>query len=175
MNIIDIILIVPIAWFAYKGFKRGFVIELTSLVALVLGIYAALYFSGYAATFLIENIHLDAKYISVGSFIVTFIVVVFLVYWLGKILEKVINIVALGFVNKMAGGIFGLLKAAVFLSIVILLVNRFNDELISTDKKEGSMLYTPVEGIAPLLLNRLKQWDLDDSHLKQLQEDLDVA
>lgn len=175
MNIIDIILIIPIAWFAYQGFRRGFIIELSSLIALIAGIYAALYFSGYAAAFLIKNINLDSKYVPVGSFIITFIVVVFLVYWLGKILEKIINMVALGFVNKLAGGIFGILKAAVFLSIVILVINRFDKDLISTEKENGSILYAPVEGIAPLLWERLQEWDLNDPHIKQLQEDLDVV
>lgn len=173
MNIIDIILILPIIWFAYQGFKRGFIIELASLLALVLGIYAALYFSGYAADFLSENLKLDSKYVPVSAFILTFILVVILVYWLGRILENIVNMVALGFLNKLAGGLFGILKAAVFLSIILLLVNRFKDDLISADKKDGSLLYAPVEGIAPMLWNQLQEWDLDNPNSRQMKENLD--
>ncbi len=173
MNIIDIVLIIPIIWFAYQGFKRGFVIELASLVALILGIYVALYFSGYAANFLVNNLNMGPKYLTVVSFIITFIVIVFLVYMVGRILERVINMVALGFINKIAGGAFGILKAVVFMSIVLMIINHFNDEFISAEKKDGSMLYTPIEGIAPMLWDSIEDWDINDPKVKELQEDMD--
>ena len=162
MNYIDIILIIPIIWFAYQGFKRGLVIELTSLLALILGIYAALYFSGYAANVLTNNLNIGPKYVPIISFIITFIVVVVIVFFIGKILEKLINMVALGFMNKLVGGVFGILKAAVFMSIILLIINHFNDNLISEEKKEGSFLYGTVSGIAPLLWQSFKEFDLDD-------------
>jgi len=173
MNYIDIILVIPIIWFAYQGFKRGVVIELTSLAALVLGIYAALYFSGFAADFLVNNLDIGLKYLPVVSFIITFIIIVFLVYTVGKILEKVINMVALGFINKLAGGIFGLLKGAVLISIIFMIINHFNDDLISPEKKEGSMIYDPVENIAPLLWDNIKNWEFDDPKVKELQEEME--
>ena len=173
MNYIDIILVIPVIWFAYHGFKRGFVIEAASLTALILGIYAALYFSGYAEEFLVNNLSMAPKYIPVVSFIITFIVIVFLVYSVGKILEKLIDIVALGFVNKLVGGVFGLLKGAVFLSIILLIINHFNFDLISSEKKNDSMLYAPIEGIAPLLWDSVKDWELDDEKVKELQDDME--
>lgn len=175
MNIIDIILIIPIIWFAYQGFKRGLVIELTSLLALILGIYAALYFSGYAANFLTNNLNIGPKYVPIISFIITFIVVVVIVFFIGKILEKLINMVALGFLNKLAGVVFGILKAAVFMSIIMLIINHFNDKFISDEKKEGSFLYEPIAGIAPLLWQSFKEFDLDDpSQTKPKDENEEV-
>lgn len=170
MNYIDIILIIPIIWFSYQGFRKGFIIELASLVALILGIYAALYFSGYAADFLVNNFDIGADYIPVISFIITFIAVVFLVYLVGKILERVVDMVALGFINKLAGAVFGLLKGAVLLSIVILIIHHFNDDLISKEKKKGSFLYPPVEGIAPTLWNSLKE--LNDPTIEKFRENV---
>lgn len=173
MNYIDIIFIIPIVWFTYQGFQRGFIIELASLAALILGIYAALSFSEYAEGFLVNNLNLEPTYLPVVSFILTFIVIVFLVYSVGKILEKVINMVALGFINKLAGGVFGLLKGAVLISIVLMVINHFNDDLIAAEKKKGSMLYKPVEGIAPLLWENFQDWDIDDEEIKDLQDDLE--
>lgn len=173
MNYIDIILLIPIIWFAYQGFKRGFVVELASLVALILGIYAALYFSGYAVAFLQNNFNIDPDYVPVIAFIITFIIVVVIVHFAGKLLEKIINLVAMGFLNKLAGGIFGVLKAAVFLSILILIINHFSDDLISNEKKKGSMLYPPVEAIAPTLWDKFKDWDIENSQIKELQDAVD--
>ena len=68
--------------------------------------------------------------------------------------------VALGFLNKLTGGIFGILKGAVILSIILLIINKFDDDLISQEKKEGSLFYKPVAGIAPFLWEKLKNQDV---------------
>ena len=62
MNILDIILIIPLAWFAYRGFTRGFIIELASLVARIAGIWAARHFSFCAADCLAGNVDMGPKY-----------------------------------------------------------------------------------------------------------------
>jgi len=160
MNIIDIIFIIPLAWFTYVGFKKGLIIELFSLVALILGIYAALHFSFYAENFLIANLNINDQYIPIASFIVTFIIVVLLVFVLGKIIEKFINVLALGFLNKLAGSAFGLLKSALIISVVLILINNVNISLISEERKENSLLYRPVESIAPLLWSKMQDLDI---------------
>ncbi len=173
MNFLDVIFIIPIIWFAYQGFKRGLIIELASLLALILGIYAALYFSGYAANFLINNLDMGSKYIPVTSFILTFIAVVVIVFFIGKILEKLVNMVALGFLNKLAGGFFGMIKAAVVISVVLLIINNFNDDLISQQKKKNSFLYGSIARIAPFLWHNLEDYNLDDFKIEELKEDIE--
>jgi membrane protein required for colicin V production len=173
MNYIDIILAIPIIWFAFQGFKRGFVVELASLAALILGIYAALHFSGFAVEFLHNNFDINPDYIPVIAFIITFIIVVIVVHFIGKILEKIINMVALGFLNKLAGAIFGFLKAVLIISIIMLIINHFNEDFISKDKKNNSLLYNKIEGVAPALWMQIQEWDLDDSNLNDLKESVD--
>lgn len=177
MNYIDIILIIPIIWFAYQGFKRGLIIELASLVALVLGIYAAIYLSGYAASFLENNFDIGSRYLPVISFIITFIIVVVIVHLIGRILEKLINMVALGFLNKLAGGIFGIFKAALFISIVLLVIHHFDDKWISNEKRESSLLYKPIASIAPFLWDILEDFDFDGKEINKLKknaEDIEI-
>ena len=122
MNVLDIILIIPIVWLMYRGYQKGFIIELSSLVALVLGIYFAINFSGFAADFLTRNFNIGDKYLTIVAFVVTFMLVVFAVFMVGKILEKFINILLLGFINKLAGAAFGVIKAAFLLSVVLWII-----------------------------------------------------
>lgn len=173
MNIIDILILIPFVWFAYQGFKKGLVIGLASLAALVLGIYAALYFSGIVAVFLTDNLNIKTEYLHIISFIVTFIGVVILVHFIGKLLEKLINMVALGFLNKLAGAVFGVLKAAVFLSVIILIINHFDDKIISEEKKEGSFLYSPVSEIAPFLWKKFQDLKIDNERFHEQKEKAD--
>jgi len=157
MNFLDIILIIPIIWLAYKGFKKGLIIELTSLLALILGVYLAYYFSDYAADFLRDMFNVGEKYMSIISFALTFIVVVVAVFAIGKMLEKFIDIILLGFINKLAGSFFGILKAVFILSIIIYIINGFdhNQNIISNKLRDNSLLYNPISSVAEIILPKL--------------------
>jgi len=169
MNVLDIIFLVPLIWFAYRGFQKGFIIELSSLVALILGIYIAINFSGLTAGWLTDNFDISEKYLTIISFIVTFIVVVVGVFMIGKVLEKFIDVLLLGFINKIAGGAFGVIKAAFLISVVLWIINSFDsvgNYIIKQETRKGSVLYGPVESFAPtiipkLSLDRLNDLDID--------------
>ena len=157
LNIIDIILAIPILLFAWKGYSKGLIIEITTLAALILGLYFALYFSDFAAGMLTSSFNINPEYLGLISFVVTFIGVIILVLAVGKILEKFINILMLGFLNKLGGAVFGALKGALFLSVLIFLINYIDSDrtIIKKDAAVKSYLYQPVESFAPMLYSRL--------------------
>ncbi|MCK4406508.1 MAG: CvpA family protein [Bacteroidales bacterium] len=163
MNFLDIILILPVIWFAYKGFTKGFIIELTLLVALVLGVFIAINFSYFAADFLTDNTKIAHKYISIIAFVITFIAIVIAAFAVGKLLEKVINLILLGFINKIAGCLFGILKAAFILSVIIFIINSFDSKQAVITKKirENSILYKPIASIAPYIIPKLNLDKID--------------
>lgn len=163
MNWLDIVLAIPLLWFTYKGFKNGFIIELASLAALVLGIIVAMRFSFYAEEYLRENFEIAENYLYIISFAITFIIVAVLVFIVGKIIHKLVNIIALGFLNRLVGGIFGLLKTALVLSVILYFLNGFdtNSSIIKPEVKEDSYLYQPIESIVPLIIPRLNLDKLD--------------
>lgn len=167
MNILDIILVIPMIWLAYRGFTKGLVIELTSLVALILGIWIALHFSYFSSDFLTEHFEINQKYLHIVAFIITFIVIIILVYLVGKLVERLINLIALGFINKLAGAVFGVLKAALLLSVVILIINNFDkkESVITPKLREGSVLYKPISSIIPTIIPWL---DLDELMNKEI-------
>ena len=171
MGVLDIIFIIPIIWLAYKGFSKGLIIELATLAALVLGIYASLHFSYLTADFLKDNFEMNQKYLGILSFIITFILVVIVLNLIGKLLEKVIDLVALGFLNKSFGGFFGVLKAVIFLSFIIYFVNKFdkNRYIFSPALTSESMLYTYVEDVAPAIVKFYNGIDEEDGVLEKVK------
>jgi len=177
MNLLDIIFLVPLAWFAYKGFQKGFIIELCSLIALILGIYFAINFSNYAADILVKNFDIGEKYLSISAFVVTFIAVVVGAFFVGKILEKFINILMLGFLNQIAAAVFGILKAAFLISIVLWIINSFDftNSIIKSEQKANSMLYEHVEKLAPTIIpklnvDKIKNFELDLPNAQEVIE-----
>jgi membrane protein required for colicin V production len=161
MNFIDIVLSIPICWFTYQGFRKGFVLELASLLGLILGIYASFHFAGYFSGYLTDYLNIPEKYAIVASFIGIFLVVVLILYLIAKIIGSLIDLIALGFLNKLAGCIFGFLKGIVLISLVILILDHFDRELISEEKKEESILYKPIASVATILWNGFENFTRD--------------
>ena len=157
INILDIILLIPLLWFGYNGYKKGLIIEIASLAAFILGLYFAFYFSDFTAGYLKQFFNIEPKYMAAISFIATFIGVVIIVLALAKVLEKFINILMLGFLNKLGGAIFGMLKGALFLSVIILIINYFDTgrTIIKPQTTKQSIFYEPIQSLAPMLYSRL--------------------
>lgn len=146
MNVLDIILIIPIAYAAYKGFTKGFIYEIFSLLALALGIYGCLEFSDLAATHLSDYVDSDNEWFSILTYTLTFIGIVVGVTLLGKFIDKLISWIQLGLVNKIFGVVFGIIKAAFFISAILLVVNSINSSFnfIKPETAESSLLYQPL-------------------------------
>lgn len=177
VNLLDIIIIIPLLFFAYNGYKRGFIIELASLAALVAGLYMAFYFSDFAAEMLNDLFEMNQKYVAIIAFIMTFIVVIFLVITAGKIVQKFVDILLLGFFNKLAGAAFGVLKGALLLSIVLYGLNYFHisDYIIKPEAKQKSLFYQSVEDIAPELYSWIdsKNFNFDFPDKEEVDEAID--
>jgi membrane protein required for colicin V production len=161
MNVLDIILGIPLIWAAYKGFTKGFVIEIASLAGLILGIYLASHFSWFTADFLHDVFGWNGRYVAFVSFIITFAVVLISIHLLGKVIEKVVEMVALGFFNRIAGAVFSILKTAFVLSVILFLITSidFGQRIITPKSKTESLLFKPVASVAPFIFPRLQLKD----------------
>ena len=154
MNIVDVVLCIPLIWGLYKGLTKGLVIEVASLVALALGIWGGIRFSDYAASFLARFLDFQTEYLPIIAFALIFIVIVVGVFALAKVMEKVINMASLKMLNKLAGALFGMLKVGLILSVLLMILNAFDDRsnFFPPEMKHGSLLYEPVSDIAPTII-----------------------
>jgi len=153
MDKVDIVIVVILLFGLVKGFIKGLFIEITSLVGLVLGVYGAIHFSYFLSNILKSRVSWDASMIQIVAFAGTFLIILFALVFLGKILTKIAETAALGFFNKILGAVFGVLKYALILSIVFLIYDQVNSSLKFLDKKKAkqSTLYEPVKNLAPTI------------------------
>ncbi|MBV5313521.1 MAG: CvpA family protein [Prolixibacteraceae bacterium] len=172
MNYIDLVLGIILIISAIQGFRKGFIVELASLAAIVLGIWGAIKFSDWTADFISDTTNYHSEHLSTIAFFVTFIVIVILVHILGKTLDSVVKAVALGFLNGLAGIIFGVLKTAVILSIFLLLFDMVDENvhILPSRQKTESKIYEPMKQLVPTLFPFLKLWETDkgDNPIKEL-------
>lgn len=153
MNKIDILLLVILGFGLVRGFMRGLIIEMASLLAIVVGIYGAIHFSFFTARLLGELMPSSQQTIEVVAFGITLIVLMLAVMFLAKVLTKMLKAAELGFLNRLAGALFGVLKAAVIVgSLFVFLERTFQTEKwLSPSALNESVLYEPVKSISAVV------------------------
>lgn len=153
MSVIDIILGALILFGLVRGLMKGLFVEVASLVALIGGVYGAIHFSNFAASFLESKVDWDEKYINITAFAITFVIIIIAIAMAGKALTKLADFAALGIVNKLLGGVFGAAKIALILSVILLVFDKMNNTLPFAEEEdlEASVLYNPVKSLAPTL------------------------
>lgn len=158
MNYLDIVLAIPLLWAAYRGFNKGFIITAAGLIAIILGIYGAIHFSGFAMSLFLKNYEKNPVTLNIISFTIIFFIIVVVVHLAAKFISSVIEVVSLSFLNRVAGLIFNGLKMGFILSVIIGLLNFFdpNCTLISKKDKTESFLYPKIYVIAPLVFPYLR-------------------
>lgn len=165
MNWIDIIIIVLLVFGLARGYIDGFVKELASLLALILGIWGAIKFSSWTAERLYDYFEMTGKYVGIIAFLVTFIIIVIIVHFVGIIVDKFVEKISLGFLNSLLGLIFGVFKTALILSVIFTILNAFDARRPFLPRKqiENSRLYSPVADIAPAIFPIIGEGDFEKS------------
>ncbi len=158
MNTIDIVFIVLFIWSIYRGYTKGFIIQLATLVGLLLGIYGALKFSDFTASILANRMDINEQTLSILSFALTFLIILVIVILIAKLIEKFTEAIELSLVNKLLGVLLSMLKMAFIISVILVLVNKADNKynLISNNTKEKSLLYKPLSNFAPIIFPYLK-------------------
>ncbi|OWW26582.1 colicin V production protein [Zobellia sp. OII3] len=161
MSFLDIILGLLLLYGLWKGLKNGLFVELASIVALIAGIYGAIHFSYYAGDYLSQNMDWNERYITIAAFVITFIVIVLAVQLAGKFLTKIANFAMLGLLNKVAGGIFGVVKVAVILGALLIFFERVNNSagVVKDETMQESVLYGPIKEIGAFVFSKVLKED----------------
>ena len=146
MNYFDYILICPVLYGLYRGFTKGLILELASLVALVAGIYGAMHFSSITFGYLNEVLEVEPSYLQLASYGLTFLLIVLVITLTGKVLTMLVKMVALGFVNRLMGAVFGGIKALLILSVLLMFFDRINNQfgIVKDEIVDASVLYNPI-------------------------------
>lgn len=147
MTILDGFLLLPLAYGAWRGFKKGLIIEVFTLLAIFVGIYLAVRFSDALSNKINDNVGEEYSSTPAISFTLIFLAVGALIYFGGIALEKVVKAVNLSVANRMLGLLFGTIKALYLLSIVLVTYQSYDPEgkLISEEARESSLLFNPIK------------------------------
>ncbi len=147
---VDITLLLILLVGAWRGFVKGLVLSIASLVGLAGGIWAAQHVSHLTAAQLVPHVTWSEQTLGMASLALTFLVVVVAVHLLAKLLERLLDMVALGLANKLGGAVFGVAKMTLICSFLLMFLNQLGPTWIPGDPT-SSVLLSPIESIAPAM------------------------
>lgn len=176
MSIIDIIILVIIGLFVWKGVKLGLIEAIGGIIGLFIGAYAAgRYFLQVAEV--IKPFLLNSEVFSrIVGFILVFLLVnraVAIIFW---IIDKVFHVIAvipfLKTFNSLFGGIFGLLEGLIFIAVIVFFLSRspFGGALqVKMEQSRfASMIGMASNVVKPFIPESAQNWSLDIPALPNL-------
>ena len=159
MNYLDIGIAILLLIGLVRGFIKGFIFEIAVVGAMFLGTYAAFKLSWFLQPYILKIGNMSPFTVNLVCSILMFALVCVGLFFLAKLFTGLVNIAALGIFNKILGAIFGLLKYAFILSVILYFFNLLDTKhhYLSSDTKAESHLYYPVLKMSPALLPLMKE------------------
>ena len=124
MNVLDILIGVIVGFCLIRGIFRGLVKEITSIVGVFIGFYAAYTYYPVVAKWL-SRLITNESYLNICSFLITFAILFFVVGFIGVLLKHLLKAVALGWADRILGAAFGFLKAVLIVSVLLVALTTF--------------------------------------------------
>ena len=150
MSILDIILLICFIPALVQGVRKGFIAQAISIASIIIGIWASSRFAEVVSEWLGKYITVSDQVMKVVAFALIFIAVFLVLAAVGKLLEGMFKMVTLGWLNRLVGLVFALLKTSLILGILIMVFTSLNDtfDLVSEATLNESVLYPPFKEAA---------------------------
>lgn len=156
MNWIDLVLVLPFIYGFYEGFQKGFVLMILGFISLIVGLISAFKLVEIGLLFILDFWPTFPKQFSVIAFLIIFLLVTIGVYFLGMMLKQALNFtVFAGNLDKVMGGIFGLIQWIFMVSLLLWLLNQSQFQ-IPTKFTANSFLYKYLDDLAVTIINKFE-------------------
>lgn len=140
-DIILLALFIPAVW---QGLSKGLINQVIGIASLFLAAWLANKFSIPAADALAGQFtKAQPQVLKIGAFVVIFLVTILAAGLLGKLITKIIKFATLGWINRLLGLLFGIIKTALILGLLICLFDSLNSKwgMIKQETLSGSVVY----------------------------------
>jgi len=124
MNLFDMLAIVILAFCVIRGLFRGLIKEISSIIGVLGGFYAAYTYYTFPAGLLARWVS-DPAHVNIVSFLLIFCIVFLAISVLGVVIKYVLNIAFLGWFDRVCGTGFGLLKGILLVSVLLIIFTAF--------------------------------------------------
>ncbi len=163
MNLFDVIILVVVAFCLVRGLFRGFIREVSSIVGVLAGVYGASTYYRLVEPFFHQWVD-NPGYRKIISFFVLFCAILIVVNLVAALIRYLLNIVFLGWVDRLCGMVFGAAKGLIIVSVLLIMVTTLvprNTAFVS-ESRLGPHVATVSEAMSVLVSREMQ----NQLHLK---------
>jgi membrane protein required for colicin V production len=151
--LIDILFAILFLIACFKGYQKGLIVALFSMIGFIIGLAAAIKLSTIVAVRLASNSNVSAKWLPVISFMLIFLIVVLLVNICAGLLQKTAEWIKLGWLNRLGGIVLFVLLYCLVFSVFLFFAVQL--QLLKSEATESSICYSIIKPLGPGVIDRL--------------------
>lgn len=169
MGTLDIILVVCFIPAIIRGISKGFVEQVVALISIFAGAWLGFHYGSVIAEWAAPYLNISDNLLRIISFVAVVLVAVIILNLIGRLIAKTLKLAMLGWMDKLLGLVFALLKAALIIGLVIILFDALNAQfsLVRTEVLDESVLYKAIKSIADTVFPYLKDFISDAKEMVQ--------
>lgn len=158
MATFDIVILLLASVTLLVGFLTGFIMQVSLLAGVILGAV----FAGQLATLitpkLLEWTGASPHIMGPLSYVIAFILILFGLLFVGKLVQSLLKAVKINFLNRLAGALFGVFTCLIIVSIVLNIVIEIDQDqtIIGENTRKNAYTYSLVKDIAPTAIPYLR-------------------
>ena len=157
MNLFDLISIGLIGYGSFRGFSKGLIVEMSSLLAIFLGFTIGINFDDLISNFLYNTFNIKFSLLKIFVFLIIFFITYGLVILAAKSITKFIKVVNLGLMNSVFGGVFGLTKWSLLFIVLVWITSSI--EFSNFEEITNSFMYSFLLDLSEILFNIIEAED----------------
>ena len=151
--IIDVAFFIVLLYAIFKGFTKGLIVGIFSLLAFIIGLAAALKLSSVVAHHFAGSAATSTKWLPVLSFLLVFIAVVFIINIVARIIQKSLNLAMLGWIDKIGGIFLYFIIYTIIFSVILFFAEKVS--IVDAETIANSKMYHFVSPWGPAVIDNL--------------------
>jgi membrane protein required for colicin V production len=124
MNPFDIFIIIVLGYSVVRGLFRGLIKEVSSIIGVLGGFYAAYSYYPIVAK-LLSGLIINPSHLNILSFLIIFCSVLIIISILGVVIKYLLNVAFLGWIDRICGVGFGLIKGVLIITVLFIILTTF--------------------------------------------------
>ena len=158
MSWLDILILLPLLIGLVRGLMKGLIVEVSSIVAILLGFFGAKYWSAAFASWIIQQFDWSETACIVVAYALLFAGIALGLNIVARLLSKLFQKIQLGWLNRLLGGIFGTAKWGIVIVALVLCVHNLDKQFqfIQPELREKSVVYTTITPYAEQAWEEIK-------------------
>ena len=165
----DIIILIILLFFTFKGFKNGFIKEAQRIIGMIGGFVSAYKFSHHVIPY-IEIYFINPTIQNITSYLIIFCITLVIINFFALALHKFFEFILLGWLNRILGTLLGLIKGVLITSIIIFIL-----DIAPLQIREKLYKDSELYKICSIVKNRVINFSKLSYQIDDLQENINQS